>query len=93
MFAPIVIVFALASPEGIQGLAAAPAAAEHDWTLTRRGIPPRPAHDRALSSTTGTPPLDPAQPILTVRRLTSVSAHWSSRRTCTWRCIPAACTA
>ena len=43
MFAPIVILFALASPEGMQGLVFRAAAAASDWTLVRRGIPPRPA--------------------------------------------------
>jgi branched-chain amino acid transport system ATP-binding protein len=42
LFAPIVILFALASPEGIHGLAFRLLGRE-DWTLTRRGIPPRPA--------------------------------------------------
>ena len=42
LFAPIVILFALASPEGIQGLALR-LMGRNDWTLTRRGIPPRPA--------------------------------------------------
>ena len=38
MFAPIVILFALASPEGIQGLVFRLRGRE-DWTLTRRGMP------------------------------------------------------
>jgi ABC-type branched-subunit amino acid transport system ATPase component/ABC-type branched-subunit amino acid transport system permease subunit len=42
IFAPIVILFALASPEGIQGLALR-LLGRSDWTLTRRGIPNRPA--------------------------------------------------
>ncbi|HUB16801.1 MAG TPA: branched-chain amino acid ABC transporter ATP-binding protein/permease [Acetobacteraceae bacterium] len=42
MFAPVVVLFALASPEGIQGLALR-LVGRDDWTLTRRGIPPRPA--------------------------------------------------
>ena len=43
MFAPVVIIFALASPEGIQGLAFR-LFRRDDWTLTRSGIPPRPTH-------------------------------------------------
>jgi ABC-type branched-subunit amino acid transport system ATPase component/ABC-type branched-subunit amino acid transport system permease subunit len=66
IFAPIVIIFALASPEGIQGLVFR-LRGRDDWTLTRRGIPPRPAriephrgsHER----------LDPTKPILTVTGL------------------------
>ncbi|MBV8412879.1 MAG: ATP-binding cassette domain-containing protein [Alphaproteobacteria bacterium] len=66
IFAPIVIMFALASPEGIQGLVFR-VRGRTDWTLTRRGIPTRPATitpykaERAL--------LDPAKPILTVGKL------------------------
>jgi branched-chain amino acid transport system ATP-binding protein len=66
MFAPIVILFALGSPEGIQGLAFR-LRRRHDWTLTRGGIPARPA--------TITPyqpertKLDPAKPILSVKGL------------------------
>ena len=41
IFAPIILVFALGSPEGIQGLAQRLLGRRH-WTLTRRGIPPRP---------------------------------------------------
>ncbi|MBN9563656.1 MAG: ATP-binding cassette domain-containing protein [Alphaproteobacteria bacterium] len=66
LFAPIIMAFALGSPEGIQGLAQRIFRRER-WTLVRRGIPPRPAtippwHDTA-------PKLDPTQPILTVRGL------------------------
>ena len=42
IFAPIVMVFALASPEGMQGLVFR-LLGRNDWTLTRRGMPPRPA--------------------------------------------------
>jgi branched-chain amino acid transport system ATP-binding protein len=42
IFAPIVMVFALASPEGMQGLVFR-LIGRDDWTLTRRGVPPRPA--------------------------------------------------
>src|SRR6185312_16387074 len=41
IFAPIVIVFALASPEGMQGLVFR-LMGRDDWTLTRRAIPERP---------------------------------------------------
>ena len=41
IFAPIVILFALASPEGMQGLIFR-LMRRSDWTLTRKGIPTRP---------------------------------------------------
>src|SRR5450631_1152731 len=41
IFAPILIVFALGSPEGIQGLVFR-LMGRDDWTLTRKPIPPRP---------------------------------------------------
>ncbi|MGH7153277.1 MAG: ABC transporter permease subunit, partial [Acetobacteraceae bacterium] len=66
IFAPIILLFALASPEGIQGLAQRLLGKSH-WTLTRRGIPPRPAVIEPWVS--AHPALDPAQPILTVRGL------------------------
>ncbi len=66
MFAPIVIVFALASPEGMQGLAFR-LLGRSDWTLTRRGIPPRPDHIDPFHG--GGAQLDANQPILTVRGL------------------------
>ena len=66
MFAPIVIVFALASPEGIQGLAFR-LRGRTDWTLTRRGIPARPATIMPYKAERAT--LDPAKPILTVGKL------------------------
>ncbi len=68
LFAPIILVFALASPEGIQGLAQRLLGRRH-WTLTRRGIPPRPTIIAPWQSTTGRPKLDLTQPILTVRGL------------------------
>ena len=66
MFAPIVMVFALASPEGMVGMVQRLLGRE-EWTLTRRGIPPRPAvikpwHADAVK-------LDPNTPVLTVRGL------------------------
>ncbi len=42
-FAPIILLFALGSPEGIQGLAQRLLRQKPRWTLTRPGIPPRPA--------------------------------------------------
>jgi branched-chain amino acid transport system ATP-binding protein len=66
IFAPIVILFALASPEGMQGLVFR-LMGRTDWTLTRKAIPPRPATiapyrvERAA--------LDPSQPILTISGL------------------------
>ncbi len=41
-FAPIIIIFALLSPEGVQGIFQR-LAGRNRWTLTRPGIPPRPA--------------------------------------------------
>jgi branched-chain amino acid transport system ATP-binding protein len=66
MFAPIVMVFALASPEGIHGLAFR-LFGRNDWTLTRRGIPPRPTRIAPFHGTGAK--LDAGQPILTVRGL------------------------
>ena len=66
MFAPIVMMFALASPEGIHGLVFR-LLGRADWTLTRRGIPPRPARIEPFHG--GAAQLDADQPILTVRGL------------------------
>jgi branched-chain amino acid transport system ATP-binding protein len=66
IFAPIVMLFALASPEGMQGLVFRLFRRE-DWTLTRKGIPPRPALIQPFVSA-GTR-LDPNAPILTVAGL------------------------
>ncbi|HEX2941856.1 MAG TPA: branched-chain amino acid ABC transporter ATP-binding protein/permease, partial [Rhodopila sp.] len=66
IFAPIVIVFALASPEGMQGLVFRLMRRE-DWTLTRKSIPPRPAQIEPYRPRTAG--LDPAEPILTVTGL------------------------
>ena len=66
LFAPIVMVFALASPEGMVGLVQRLLGRE-EWTLTRRGIPPRPAVIQPWLA--DTVPLDAGQPILTVRGL------------------------
>ncbi len=66
MFAPVVIIFALTSPEGMQGLLFRLMGRE-DWTLVRRFVPARPSviapHDGGAAG------LDPARPILEVRGL------------------------
>jgi branched-chain amino acid transport system ATP-binding protein len=70
LFAPIVMVFALASPEGMVGLAQR-LRGRQEWTLTRRGIPPRPAVIKPWRAP-GNPDamqLDAGEPILTVRGL------------------------
>jgi ABC-type branched-subunit amino acid transport system ATPase component/ABC-type branched-subunit amino acid transport system permease subunit len=67
MFAPIIIVFALASPEGVQGLALR-LLGRDDWTLTRRGVPPRPAWIEPYRGG-GDAHLDVGQPVLQVRGL------------------------
>ena len=66
IFAPIVILFALASPEGMQGLVFR-LMRRDDWTLTRKRIPARPAVIAPYQA--GGVRLDPAQPILTVSGL------------------------
>ncbi len=66
IFAPIVIVFALASPEGVQGLAQR-LFGKPRWTLTRRTIPERPAAIKPYESAAAA--MDRARPILETRRL------------------------
>ena len=66
IFAPIVVIFALASPEGIQGLVFRLRGRE-DWTLTRNRIPARPAVIAPLHA--GGERLDPSKPILRVSGL------------------------
>ncbi|MGC8476088.1 MAG: ATP-binding cassette domain-containing protein [Acetobacteraceae bacterium] len=66
LFAPIILVVALASPEGIIG-AVQRVLGWSRWTLTRPGIPPRPAviapwHEDRLA-------LDPARPVLSIAGL------------------------
>jgi len=63
IFAPIVILFALASPEGMQGLAFR-LLGRADWTLTRKPIPPRPATIAPYRVERAG--LDAGKPILTV---------------------------
>ena len=48
IFAPIVILFALASPEGMQGLVFR-LLGRTDWTLTPQADPAPPGDDRAVS--------------------------------------------
>ncbi len=64
MFAPIILAFALASPEGIQGLAQR-VLRRPGWTLVRGGIPSRP--DRIEPYRGEHAHLDPSKPILTLR--------------------------
>jgi ABC-type branched-subunit amino acid transport system ATPase component/ABC-type branched-subunit amino acid transport system permease subunit len=72
LFAPIIILFALASPEGIQGLVMR-LLRRDDWTLTRRGIPSRP--DAIEPYRGGDARLDPALPVLEVRGLGKRFGH------------------
>jgi branched-chain amino acid transport system ATP-binding protein len=66
MFAPVVIIFALASPEGMQGLLFR-LMGRTDWTLVRRFVPARPAVIAPREA--GATGLDAAQPVLEVRGL------------------------
>ncbi|OYU47948.1 MAG: ABC transporter ATP-binding protein [Rhizobiales bacterium PAR1] len=66
IFAPILILFALLSPEGIQGLAMKLLRRER-WTLTRDAIPARPAVIKPYESVAAN--LDPKKPILTTKKL------------------------
>jgi branched-chain amino acid transport system ATP-binding protein len=64
LFAPIILAFALASPEGIQGLVQR-VFGRSGWTLVRAGVPPRP--DRIETYRGEHAHLDPSKPILTLR--------------------------
>lgn len=66
IFAPIIIVFALFSPEGIQGLVQRLMRRER-WTLTRNSIPPRPAVIKPYESAGQA--MDPDKPLLETRKL------------------------
>ncbi len=66
IFAPIVVVFALASPEGVQGLWQR-LFGKPRWTLTRNAIPARPAAIVPYESAAGA--MDSARPILETRKL------------------------
>ncbi|MGH7040624.1 MAG: ATP-binding cassette domain-containing protein [Acetobacteraceae bacterium] len=63
LFAPVILVFALTSPEGILGVVQR-LTGRSRWTLTRPGIPPRPAAIAPWQS--AHLELDPAKPILSV---------------------------
>ena len=66
MFAPIIILFALLSPEGMQGAVQRLLRREQRWTLVRSGIPPRP--DRIVPFRDAQRrDMDADKPILTVR--------------------------
>ncbi len=67
MFAPIIILFALASPEGMQGLVLR-LLGRDDWTLTRRGVPPHPTRIEPYRGG-GDAHLDAGKPVLEVRGL------------------------
>lgn len=66
IFAPIIMLFALLSPEGIQGLVQRVFGRQR-WTLTRNTIPPRPAMIEPYVSAALT--MDPDTPILETRKL------------------------
>jgi ABC-type branched-subunit amino acid transport system ATPase component len=66
MFAPVVIIFALTSPEGMQGMLFR-LMGRTDWTLVRRGIPPN--HVQIPLRQFGASGLDAAKPVLEVRGL------------------------
>jgi len=66
MFAPVVIIFALTSPEGMQGMLFR-LMGRTDWTLVRRGIPPN--HVQIPLRQFGATGLDAAKPVLEVRGL------------------------
>ena len=68
MFAPIIILFALLSPEGMQGAVQRLFRREQRWTLVRSGIPPRPQRIAPFRDA-GQREMQPDQPILTVRGL------------------------
>jgi ABC-type branched-subunit amino acid transport system ATPase component/ABC-type branched-subunit amino acid transport system permease subunit len=67
MFAPIIILFALASPEGMQGLVLR-LFGRDDWTLTRHGVPPRPGRIEPFRGGDDAH-LDAGKPVLQVRGL------------------------
>ncbi|MBO1077224.1 branched-chain amino acid ABC transporter ATP-binding protein/permease [Roseomonas marmotae] len=73
VFAPVLVIFALAAPEGLHGLLRR-ATGRHGWSLVRPGLPPRPATIRPYVAA-GRAGLDPAVPLLTIRKL---SRHFGS---------------
>jgi ABC-type branched-subunit amino acid transport system ATPase component/ABC-type branched-subunit amino acid transport system permease subunit len=66
IFAPILILFALLSPEGITGLVQRLSGRQR-WTLTRNTIPPRPAVIEPYVSAAQA--MDPDKPVLETRKL------------------------
>lgn len=66
IFAPILILFALLSPEGITGLVQRFGGRQR-WTLTRNTIPPRPAVIEPYVSAAQA--MDPDKPVLETRKL------------------------
>ena len=68
IFAPILMVVALTSPEGLQGLLRK-LRGRKGWTLVRPSIPPRPASIERFRPSTGTA-AESGQPLLQVRGLT-----------------------
>jgi branched-chain amino acid transport system ATP-binding protein len=66
IFAPIIIISALLSPEGMQGAFQRLRRKQH-WTLVRRGIPPRPKLIRPFQPKSAD--VDTAKPILSVRHI------------------------
>jgi branched-chain amino acid transport system ATP-binding protein len=83
IFAPIVILFALASPEGMQGLVQRLLGRQR-WTLVRDTIPPRPATIKPYESAAIN--ADPREPILQTIKLNKMirqpgdRARYRSRR-------------
>jgi ABC-type branched-subunit amino acid transport system ATPase component/ABC-type branched-subunit amino acid transport system permease subunit len=67
LFAPVIIIFALVSPEGIQGAVQRVLRRER-WTLVRNGIPPRPERIARFGEIQRQD-LAPDKPLLTVRGL------------------------
>jgi branched-chain amino acid transport system ATP-binding protein len=67
LFAPVIIIFALVSPEGIQGAVQRVLRRER-WTLVRNGIPPRPERIARFGEIQRQD-MAPDQPILTVSGL------------------------
>ncbi|WP_029556509.1 ATP-binding cassette domain-containing protein [Xanthobacter sp. 91] len=68
IFAPIIIVFALLSPEGMAGIVQRLRRRE-GWALTRKGIPPRPAVIRPYVSALAGRGAASSEPVLSVRGL------------------------
>jgi ABC-type branched-subunit amino acid transport system ATPase component/ABC-type branched-subunit amino acid transport system permease subunit len=73
-FAPVIILFALLSPEGMQGVMQRLVRRDR-WTLTRGGIPARPGQIRAYQSATAAAGRSSREPIL---RIMELSKHFGS---------------